>query len=348
MRRRTGTSRSLNGLVAGCLAAVAVLLAAPRAARGGNQEPAGLNLGLTSFFDGFGRNEEGFVYLGYAFYSTAHSINGNDGKPVPVFNNPKIDAYTLLTQFVYVLPETLFGGEAHPGLDVILPVIAFSSSFDPPPPAPGLQLTSNGVGLGDLVVGPFLQWKPIFSGGRPVLSHRLELDVILPTGKYDPNKDINQGSNFVSFNPYWAVTVLPVHRLEISARFHYLYNFTNDRPANPPPGMPGVVGVQAGQAFWVNYAASVEVVDRLHIGVNGYFFAQLTDDEYTYADGTKNNGQAVPELGDEGKAKFLTVGPGAFWDVDKENKLFFNAYFTVLADNRPSSMVFNLHYIHSF
>jgi hypothetical protein len=343
-----GTSRSLSACLAGGLAAAAVLLAATRPAWGGNQEPAGLNLGLTSFFDGFGRNEEGFVYLGYAFYSTAHSINGDDGKPLPVFNNPKIDAYTLLTQFVYVLPEPLFGEQAHVGLDVILPLVAFNTSFDPAPPPPGLQLRDNGVGLGDLVIGPLLQWKPVFSGGRPVFSNRLELDFILPTGKYDPNRDINQGSNYVSFNPYWAVTVLPIHRLEISARFHYLYNFTNNRPANPPPIMPGVVGAQAGQAFWVNYAASVEIIDRFHLGVNGYYFAQFTDDEYTYADGTRNNGQAEPELGDEGRAKLLTIGPGLFWDADKQNKLFLNAYFTLVADNRSSSTVFNLHYIHSF
>jgi hypothetical protein len=347
MRGRMRTGRIVRMFLAGCLAAGTVVLASPEA-RAGNLEPAGLNLGLTSFFDGFGRNEEGFVYLGYAFYSTSDSINGNDGKPVPVFNNPKIDAYTLLTQFVYVFPQTLFGGQVHPGMDVILPLIAFNTSFDPPPPAPGLQLTDNGVGLGDLVLGPYLQWKPIFAGGRPVFSQRIEFDLIAPTGKYDPAKDINQGSNFVSINPYWAVTVLPIHRLEISARFHYLYNFRNDRPANPPPVMPAVVSAQAGQAFWVNYAASFEVVEKLHVGVNGYYFAQFTDDQYTYADGSKNNGQAVPELGDEGRAKFLTIGPGVFWDVGKQDKLFFNAYFTLLADNHPSSSLFNLHYIHSF
>jgi len=144
------------------------------------------------------------------------------------------------------------------------------------------------------------------------------------------------------------VTVLPIHRLEISARFHYLYNFTNDRPANPPPVTPAVVSARAGQAFWVNYAASFEVIDHLHLGVNGYYFLQLTDDQYTYADGTQNNGEAVPQLGDEGRAKFLTVGPGVFWDAGKEDKLYFNAYFTVFADNRPSATVFNLHYIHVF
>ncbi len=348
MRKRMQTGRSFKLLMAGGLAAAAVLLAVPPAASAGNLEPAGVNLGLTSFFDGFGRHDEGFVFLEYATYSRSRAINGNDGKALPVFNDPKLDVYTLVTQFAYFLPETLFGGAVRPGLDVILPLVGFDTSFAPPPPAPGLQLSDNGVGLGDLTFGPLFQFKPIFSDGRPVFVSRLELDLIVPTGKYDPAKDINQGSNFVSFNPYWAATVLPIHRLEISARFYYLYNFTNNRPANPPPIMPAVVSTKAGQAFWVNYAASVEVIDKLHLGVNGYYFAQLTDDQYTFADGTRNNGETVQALGDEGHAKFLTVGPGLFWDAGKEDKLFFNAYFTVLADNHPSSTVFNLHYIHEF
>src|SRR5215831_907196 len=71
---------------------------APADALAANQEPAGLNLGLTSFYDGFGRNEEGFVYLAYALYSRSRSINGDEGKAEPVFNNPKLDAYILINQ----------------------------------------------------------------------------------------------------------------------------------------------------------------------------------------------------------------------------------------------------------
>jgi len=332
----------------GALALAAAAMLAPSEAKAGNLEPAGLNLGLTSFYDGFGRNEEGFAYLAYAVYSRSRSINGDDGEAVPVFNNPKIDAYILINQLAYVLPETLFGGAAHPGLQVLVPVIAFDTSFSPAPPPPGLQLKDNGIGMGDPVIGAFLQFRPIISDGRPIFSHRLELDLIVPIGAYDPHKDINQGSNFASFNPYWAATVLPIKHLEISARFHYLYNGTNLRPANPPPVTPAVVTAQAGQAFWVNYTASYEIIEKLHVGVNGYFFAQFTDDHYTFADGSANNGEKVHQLGDEGRARFMTVGPGVFWDVNKENKLFFNAYFPLFTYNRPSSMAFNLHYIHSF
>jgi len=333
------------------LASTGAALAAlsfPHEALAANQEPAGLNLGLTSFYDGFGRNEEGFTYLGYAVYSRSRSLNGEDGKAEPVFNNPKLDAYVLINQLAYVLPETLFGDAAHPGLQLLVPVVAFDTSFSPAPPPPGIQLKDNGVGMGDPVLGLFLQFRPLMSDGRPVFSHRAELDLVVPVGAYNPHRDINQGSNFASFNPYWAMTVLPVKHLEVSARFHYLYNFENLRPANPPPITPAVVSSRAGQALWVNYTASYEIIDKLHLGVNGYFFTQFTDDRYTFADVTQSNGKAVRPLGDQGRARFLTLGPGVFWDIDKQNKLFANAYFPVFSYNRPSSMVFNLHYIHSF
>jgi hypothetical protein len=320
-----------------------------RPALAGNQEPAALNLGLTSFYDGFARPDPGFAYLGYAFYSMTRSIHDNSNTALPVFNNPKIDAFVLANQIVYLTPVELFGGAARPGFSFLWPtVIALSTSFDPPPPAPGIRLTDNGVGVGDLIFGAFLQFKPIKSGTRPVFSHRFAFDLIVPIGSYDPSKDINQGSGFTSINPYWAFTVLPVGGLELSARLHYLYNLTNNAPAGVPPLMPAVVSAQAGQAAWVNFTLSYEVIERLHIGANGYYFKQFTDDQYKYADGSKNNGQSNPALGETGQAQLFSIGPGLFWDVGKEDKIFANVYLPVIADNRPSSNVFNLHYIHDF
>jgi hypothetical protein len=316
-----------------------------------NQEPKGLNLGLTSFYDGFGRNEEGFVYLNYLTYGMGRSINGDDGKalqiptpmgPIPAFSNPQIDVFAFVNQLVYVLPEPLFDGAAHLGYTWIVPLVAFRTSFDPAP----VQLKDNGVGFGDLTMGPFLQFTPTIVEGRPIFSHRLELDLVAPIGAYNPDKEINQGANFASFNPYWAGTVLPVKGLEISARLHYLFNATNQRPTGlAPPEGSTVRNAQAGMAFWVNFTVSYELIHKLHLGANGYYFLQFTDDQYWRADGSKVDPAAT---GDTGRASFLGIGPGLFWDIDKENKLMANVYFEPIAKNTTGQNVFNLHYIHSF
>jgi hypothetical protein len=320
-----------------------------------NQEPTGINLGGTSFFDGFGRNKGGFTYLAYFQYVMGREIHGSlsaagdDTQPLPIFNDPHIDIFVLINQLAYTVPESVFGDTAHVGINFVLPVVAFNTSFAPPPPFPGTQLSDNGVGVGDLTFGPTLQFRPLMVDGRPVFSHRFELDIVAPIGKYDPSVDINQSSNFVSIIPYWAATVVPLPRLEISARLHYLYNFKNTRPAlgrlysNEVP--PPVKSAQAGQAGWVNFATSYEVLDDLHVGANGYYFHQFNLDLWEMLDGTSNPGLSYA---DTGKLRILALGPGAMWAPADDDKLFFNVYFPLLVENGLEAHVFNLRWVHGF
>jgi hypothetical protein len=336
--------------------AAVTLAVVSREASAANQEPAGINLGSTSFFDGFGRNEEGFTYLVYAQYAAARNIMGNDGKALPFFTEPKIDAFVLVNQLAYTLPEKLFDDHAHLGINFILPFVAFDTHFVIRPPGV-VALTHTDPGLGDLTFGPFMQFRPVMSGARPVFSQRMEIDVIAPTGKYDPYKDISQGSNFTSLNPYWAGTVLPLPHLEVSVRLNYLYNFKNDRPAIGSQLYsltipPAVKRSQAGQAAWVNFAASYEIVPTFHLGVNGYYFVQLNLDLYEMRDGSSGSGGArgggEPNFYDTGKASFLGIGPGLLWEAGPHDKLFANVYFQTLVYNRAQSKVFNLHWVHGF
>ena len=65
----------------------------------------------------------------------------------------------------------LFWGAAHVGLNVVwATIVAFDTDFSSASPAPGFQLKDNGVGTGDLTTGVFLQFKPMFVGGRPIFS----------------------------------------------------------------------------------------------------------------------------------------------------------------------------------
>ena len=72
----------------------------PGVARASNQQPAGIDLGLTSFYDGFGKNEPGFVYLTYAFYQVGHQINDNSGNAQQLFGSPKINDFVWINQLV--------------------------------------------------------------------------------------------------------------------------------------------------------------------------------------------------------------------------------------------------------
>ncbi len=367
MDDRTRRSRIISG------AWIALILVfVPCAALAQNQQPAGINLGGTSFFDGFGRDEGGFTLIEYLQWGTSRRFNGerpqidsegnvigegDPSAPSPFVNDPKFDAFALVNQLIYTLPDPIFGDAAFVGIDFIVPVVLFVTSFGGPPPGPAVQLVDNGLGLGDLTFGPIIQFRPIMAGGRPVFSNRIEFDVIAPTGNYDPDIDFNQSSNFTSLNPYWAATVLPAPWLEISARLNYLYNFRNFRPAigDRMYGLeepPKVKSARAGQAGWVNFALSLglfphlfDVDTGLNLGVNGYYFHQFNLDLWEMQDGSSNRGERFM---DTGKAKLFALGPGIFWKAGEHDKLFFNVYFGLIAEHRAQCNIFNLRWVHGF
>ena len=125
---------------------------------------------------------------------------------------------------------------------VLLPVVAISGSGTVGSPGP--PVSTNPAVLGDLVVGPFLQWFDTKLLGRPFFQ-RVELDVTLPTGQYDKKYLINPGSNLWTIEPYYAFTWFLTPEFSTSWRIHYTYNTKNDDPFAAPGGQrrPARAGV---------------------------------------------------------------------------------------------------------
>jgi hypothetical protein len=245
--------------------------------------------------------------------------------------------FSYVNQVAYTFKKPIFYG-IHPGFTILIPVVGFDTSFGSGSP---VKLKNSSLGIGDITFGPYFQFSPVIRGGRPVYSQRFELDVIAPTGKYDPNRDINAGANFTSLNPYWSATWLPTPKLSVSWRLHYLYNFSNDAPSGSEQPLvynnEVVQNTQAGQAAWLNFATAYEVVPKVHVGINGYFFKQFTDDQA--------NGHNVHDS----RAQVLAIGPGVFWNKSKANKFMFNFYTETAVRNRPKNpVIINLHWIHNF
>lgn len=286
-------------------------------------EPAGINLGGTSFYDGFA-GPPGLSHLVYLKYDSAQSFLGAKGHQNPALDDPKLTVTTLINQFSYYSPNSI-GLGAHPGWSLIVPIVSLDASFG----TAGAQLKDNGTGLGDVVTGPQVQFDPIVDAhGRPIYVQRFAMDMILPTGKYDEHKDFNPGSHFYSLNPYWAATVMPAPRWEVSWRLQYLYNFRNDKPASSAPldyQGQAVDDTQAGQAAWANFTASYEVLPRVSVGLNGYYFKQITDDRI--------NGYRLQDS----RERVLGLGPGAFWKISDSEGMWFNVYHESAVENRAKN-----------
>jgi len=273
-----------------------------------------VNLGDTSFEDGIAF--PGWLAEETIGYYHAGQINDHQGDKIPGSN--KFTSVSATTHVAYISNLRLLDGFY--GAEILLPLadVDLDTSFGP---------KDRERGVGDLIVSPFiLQWTDHKLFGMPYF-HRFVFSVTLPTGEYDRNRPVNIGSNVVSINPYYAFTIMPTDRVELSARLQYLWNSEND---DPFAGL-GAGTVQPGQAFHANYAASYELVKGVRLGINGYALQQLTEDK---VDG-RSQGNS--------KERVFGIGPGIKWSGNGLS-LYLNSYLETGAENRPegTKVVFRL------
>ena len=295
--------------------------------------PKALNLGSTSFFDGFGRTEEGFSWLQYGRFENLDRITDSQGESSPYFKGTSIQVYSALIQIIYASSWHPFGGDAV-GFSAAVPLIDLNTGFAADSP---VKLRDNGLGIGDLVWGPSYQSRVYRRHGRPILSFRAALQILSPTGKFNKQTDINQSAGFWAVNPYVALTYLPTAALELTTRLNYQYNLRSANFADPPR-IPGVIytSAQAAQICYGNLDASYQVAEKIRLGVNGYFLHSLDPD--------KTNTIIVPHS----EVNEVSVGPGGRYTFNKSNAVNVNVYFPIESHNGSPGPQFNLQIIHRF
>ncbi|AWN73606.1 transporter [Legionella anisa] len=274
-----------------------------------------VNLGYTSFYDGSPPSGPGFYFQDYFQYYTSNRFNDNKGNKLPL-PRTELDVVANVTQFIYVTTKKIFG--ANLGFATLLPWVVNARVDD------GLDnmILKADNGPGDWWVGPALQFDPIMrkDGKGPLFVQRFELDVVIPVGRYSSLNAINPGSHFLSLNPYWAFTFWMTPKLSAAARLHYLWNGVNHSP-NVAFG-PTVHSTQAGQAVFGDIAVGYAIIEKFTVGVNGYFFNQITD--------TLVNGVGVPDR----KERVWAIGPGMVYSLSKNHFIFLNVYSEQGARNR--------------
>ncbi len=290
-----------------------------------------VNLGFTSYYDAIPPNGPGFYFTQYLHYIDGRKFTDNNGgRLLPRSAGEKLKGFVAMPQLIYTSPAKPFLN-AMPGLDLALPIVFTNLSYHGSGPFP----ENNSDGIGDLLVGPFLQWDPVMKkDGSPLMCHRVEFQLLFPTGRYSSNKEINPGSNFFSFNPYWSSTWWVTPRWTASLRLHYLWNAKNH---DPNRSFGDVGHTQAGQAIHFNYTTAYSIIPKkLHLGINGYFLKQFTDTEVSGHDVSGRREQV------------FAIGPGGLWSITPKLHMFFNAYFESHVRNRPEGFRNTIRFVYKF
>lgn len=287
-----------------------------------------INLGFTSFLDAAPPAGNGWYFSQYVQHYRADEFKDNNGNKLGL-PDPKVNVTVGLTQLIYISETQLLGGNA--GINFILPEVSPHLSYDATGPFP----QAGDSGFGDLLVGPFIQWPPVMGPNGPKFFQRVELQMILPTGEYDKNREINPGSNFWSFNPYWTGTYFFTPELTVSLRAHYLWNGKNDDPNRGFRAL-GARDTRAGQAFHANFAMEYAFTPQFRLGLNGYYLKQTTD--------TEMNGGDVKGR----KERVLGLGVGGMYSFSPSNHLIFNLYDESQVENRTDGQRYNFRWVHHF
>lgn len=245
----------------------------------------------------------------YTMNYSADALKDDSGDDLPIGFD--LNATAIVARFVHVLNKTAFGASI--GWHVIVPFVMLDVKID----AAGVDESSSG--LGDIEFSPFiLGWH---------LSKNLHMvatvDFMVPTGSYDKTDPSSVGRNYITIDPIYAVTYISDGGFELSGKFQYLINLENSD-----------TDYTSGHEFILDYLIGHHF-GPWNIGLNGYIYKQVTDDEQNGSTVSDNKGQCV------------SVGPAVQYNY---KNMFFNLKYQVdtMVENRPEGNKIWFKYMYAF
>lgn len=193
----------------------------------------------------------------------------NLGRNIAVDVN--VDSWVNIAKISWVSDYRILGGRYSAGL--FLPIVFdlnISGKVQTGPflrgriPGQDLESQSNRGGMGDMVAVPFsLSWK------WQDFNATLTQAVFMPSGYYDHNEIVNLGRNYWSFDTIAGMTWLhPSRGHEVSFNVGFMSNTEN--PATQ---------YQSGDELHIDYTVAQHFSEAFGIGVTGYYYHQLTEDQ---------------------------------------------------------------------
>lgn len=197
----------------------------------------------------------GNYYINYFGVYTGSLRDGSGNKVLLGGSTPSVDATFNAFRFLHMTHLRLFGADY--GGHIIVPLV--HQAID-------MGGSAAKTSVGDTVVDPF-----VFAWHRPSWHSVAALDVILPTGFYNPNDPrVSVGAHYSTFEPLYAASYMPKSGWEASGKFMVDLNTTN--PAT---------NYHSGHEFHADYGAGKHFGPQSSpwmAGASGYVLEQFTDD----------------------------------------------------------------------
>ncbi|QSR19328.1 transporter [Novosphingobium sp. KA1] len=288
----------MKGLTAASVVVSALLAGGTaQATENGNpQYPLGVNTVAAGFLPA-----EGTLQLfNYSLANSAGEYKGANGENViPDFD---LSVQANVARFLYTVPVDL--GYFRYTTGVVIPVVhARAKAFGH---------KSSDTGVGNIIVENYL--------GHVSKDYKLAwyfgMDTFLPTGPYDPTKATNVGANYYTFAPMASASYMPTPRLEFNASVYLEINTKNKATAYRS-------GTDVDFDYSANFRPFMEKLPALQVGLNGYVYKQLADDEL--------EGQ---KIGNRGQA--LAIGPQVRYDFSRTSGIVFKYQHEFAVRNRPA------------
>ncbi len=250
----------------------------------------------------------GFYFTNYFYYYAADEMKDNDGKSIDAFDKVRVVADVF--RFIYISDKKILGGNY--GQHLFIPIISTELDFKADV-GPDNKKSYSDTNIPYFIYSPFILSHNFLKGKlHTVISL---MDIYIPAYNQDDDNLANSGQNFWTFEPVVGITYLP-GKFEFSIKAMYDFNTKQ----NDSPTLYGVnVDKTPGQEFHFDYSTSYALTKNLRIGLSGYYYQQITDDDYDL-----NSVSTVLRANlkqDEGhKSRVFAVGPGIHY---KYQNMFF-------------------------
>jgi len=219
----------------------------------------------------------GFYTLLYADYFHSHTLRDNNGDRVPIDFN--VNVHALAPRFVWVTKQKVLGGNL--ALHTILPLLNVDVQVN--------NKRDSSTGLGDIVIGPGLGYHL-----SDKFHYVFAFDINMPTGTFDTSRLANTSRNYWNIEPLVTASYIQPEGINADIKVMYDYNFKNSK-----------TDFLSGQELHADFAAGWGFGNGWVVGLGGYAYQQITDDE--------KNGVTVPD----NKGRAFGIGPSIKFDNGK-------------------------------